>query len=179
MLYLVAFASGYRAGELAALSPECFDLDAQPPVAMLPAKLTKNKKKARQPLPPGVAYQLRPYLVGRSAGKPVWPGTWYKKAAEMVRKDMEAAKVPYVIKTLDGDRYADFHALRHSYLSALAASGAAIKELQELARHSDPKLTMAVYGQAGAADRAARVDAVGVECFPPASLSLPQKPDPS
>ena len=145
VLYLVAFSTGYRAGELAALTPECFDLDAEMPVAVLPARLTKNKKKARQPLPPGVVQQLRAYLTGRPASKTVWPGVWYKNAAAMIRQDLAAAKIPYCLQTMDGDRYADFHALRHSYLSALAAAGVGPKELQELARHSDPRLTLGIY----------------------------------
>jgi hypothetical protein len=51
---------------------------------------------------------------------------------------------------LAGPRYADFHALRHSYLSALAAAGVGVKELQELARHSDPRLTLGIYTHARA-----------------------------
>jgi hypothetical protein len=35
----------------------------------------------------------------------------------------------------------------------------------QLARHKDPKLTMAIYGQAGADELAAKVDAVGLDCF--------------
>ena len=31
--------------------------------------------------------------------------------------------MPYCVVTIDGPRYADFHALRHSYLSALTAAG--------------------------------------------------------
>jgi integrase len=148
MLYLVAFATGYRAGELAALTRECFDIDAEPPVVMLPGKLTKNRKKARQPLPPGVAYQLRPYLVNKPSGKPVWPGTWIERSVSVLRRDLAAAKVPYKVETIDGPRYADFHALRHSYLSALAAAGVGVKELQELARHSDPRITLGLYTHA-------------------------------
>jgi integrase len=150
MLYLTAFATGYRVAELAALTPECFDLDAEPPVAMLPGRMTKNKKRARQPLPPGVAYQLRAFLANKPAGKPVWPGTWSERAVSVLRRDLAAANVPYKITTIDGDRYADFHALRHSYLSALAAAGVGVKELQELARHSDPRITLGIYTHARA-----------------------------
>src|SRR5262249_55531981 len=40
------------------------------------------------------------------------------------------------------------HALRHSYIAMLDRSGATLKEAMQLARHSDPKLTTAVYGRA-------------------------------
>jgi hypothetical protein len=39
----------------------------------------------------------------------------------------------------------DFHALRHTYISRLVASGANIKVAQELARHSTPTLTLGRY----------------------------------
>ncbi len=158
MLYLVAFATGYRAGELSELLPEWFNLDAEPPVVTIPAKFTKNKKPARQPLPRGVAEQLDTYLSGRPEGKPVWPGTWVEKPAKVLRVDLAAAGIPYKLETADGPRYADFHALRHSYLSALAAAGVGVKELQELARHSDPRLTLGVYTHARPAALGESVD---------------------
>lgn len=147
-LYLVAFSSGFRAGELAALAPENFDLDADQATVALPAKLTKNRKAARQPLPPGVAAQLRTYLRDRPIGSPVWPGSWREKPVKVLRGDLAAAGVPYVVTTPEGPRYADFHALRHSFVSALAAAGVGPKELQTLARHGDPRLTLGVYAHA-------------------------------
>lgn len=63
----------------------------------------------------------------------------------MLNIDLAAANVPYVVATIDGPRHADFHALRHSYLSALFAAGVAPKELRELARHGDLRLTLGVY----------------------------------
>jgi hypothetical protein len=39
----------------------------------------------------------------------------------------------------------DFHALRHTYISRVVASGANIKVAQELARHSTPTLTLGRY----------------------------------
>src|SRR5262249_61189011 len=58
---------------------------------------------------------------------------------------------------------ADFHALRHIYVSALAAAGVVGKELQELARHSDPRLTLGIYTHA-------RAEALGASV---ARLQLP------
>lgn len=133
MLYLVAFATGYRAGELARLTPANFDLEAAVPSAALPGGHTKNKKAARQPLPPGLAAQLREYLSTKPSGRAVWPGPWKDRPVSVLTRDLAAAKVPYRLDTIEGPRYADFHALRHSYLSALAAVGTGVKELQTLA----------------------------------------------
>jgi integrase len=147
-LYLVAFGTGFRAGELSKLHPDHFHLDADPPAVSLPAKAAKNRKAMRFPLPPGIAFQLRPYLASKPAGKPVWPGGWHKHAAKMLRVDLAAAGVPYRVEGPNGPDYADFHALRHTFCSALAAAGTGAKELQTLARHSDPRLTFNLYTHA-------------------------------
>lgn len=41
-----------------------------------------------------------------------------------------------------GGLVADFHALRHTYTTNIGRSGASMKTHQELARHSEPSLTM-------------------------------------
>ncbi len=157
-LYLAAMTTGFRVGELAALPPEWFELAAAPPVVVLPATLTKNKKAVRQPLPSDVAETLRLYLAGRQAGQPVWPGNWTDNAADMLRIDLDAAGVPYVVEGPGGPLHADFHSLRHSFISLLDKSGASLKVAMQLARHSDPKLTMARYGRAQLHDLGRAVD---------------------
>jgi integrase len=158
VLYAIACASGFRASELASLCPAAFDLDGKPPTVTLAAEIAKNGKTAVQPLPPDLAQALRGYLAGRLAGKPVWPGNWPDNAADMLRIDLDAAGIPYAVEGPDGPLYADFHALRHSYIAQLDKSGATLKEAMQLARHSDPKLTMAVYGRAALNDLGAAVD---------------------
>jgi integrase len=158
ILYSMACASGLRAAELANLRPTAFDLDGDLPTVTLGAEHTKNGKTAVQPLPRDIAAALSEYVAGRPADQPVWPGTWYEDAAEMLRIDLDAAGVPYVIDGPDGSLYADFHALRHSYIALLDKSGATLKEAMQLARHSDPKLTMAVYGRAQLHDLGEAVD---------------------
>jgi site-specific recombinase XerD len=55
-----------------------------------------------------------------------------------MRYDPEAAGVTAVDAS---GRAADFHALRHSDISALVKSPAPVKVVQTLARHSTPTLT--------------------------------------
>src|SRR5262249_23611064 len=50
MLYRVALGTGFRAAELAALAPDYFEFKANPPVVILPAEFTKNRKGTVQPL---------------------------------------------------------------------------------------------------------------------------------
>jgi integrase len=159
-VYLAAIGTGFRAGELATLRPGSFALDAAPPTATLPFAATKNRKGATQPLPPSVTAALRGYLAGKPAGGPVWPGRWHKNAADMLRIDLEAAGVPYSVEGPDGPLYADFHALRHSYISHLSRAGVSPKEAQALARHGDIRLTLQRYTHVGLADLAAAVGKV-------------------
>jgi hypothetical protein len=65
----------------------------------------------------------------------------------MLRIDLDAAGIPYVIQGTDGPLYADFHALRHSYIANLKRAGVSLTDAMALARHSDPKLTAVVYGK--------------------------------
>src|SRR5262249_5159275 len=63
------------------------------------------------------------------------------KAAEMLRGDLEAAGIPYATAGPDGLLFADFHSLRHSYLTLGGRAGIDLRTLQELAGHSSSKLT--------------------------------------
>jgi len=55
---------------------------------------------------------------------------------------------------------ADFHALRHTYISRLVRSGANVKVAQELARHSTPTLTLGRYAQVQLVDQTRALDAL-------------------
>ena len=45
MIYVVACSTGFREGELATLAPESFELDAEPPAAILPVNVDKRRKE--------------------------------------------------------------------------------------------------------------------------------------
>jgi hypothetical protein len=74
----------------------------------------------------------------------------------------------YVVDGLDGPLYADMHALRHSYITLLSRSGAPLKVVQLLARHSDVRLTIGLYTHAEEADKAAAVQSLTCTKFDPA-----------
>ena len=57
-------------------------------------------------------------------------------------------------------RVADFHALRHTFITRLVQSGASVKVAQELARHSTPVLTLGRYSHIGLHDTSAALDAL-------------------
>ena len=144
-LYATACGTGFRASALASLTLESFDLTTNQPVVILPARHAKNRRTKVQPISPDLADLLRDYLSDKPAGQPVWmgTGTWAKdrKGAEMLRIDLEAAGIPYAVEGPDGPLYADFHALRHTYLTLGGRAGIDLRTLQELAGHSTPTLT--------------------------------------
>src|ERR1019366_2886159 len=165
-LYLTACATGFRVSELASMIPESFSLDGDTLTATVQASCTKNKKLAVQPLPLGVADMLREYLREKPAGAIIWPGnpkapaeSWRLHGAEMIRTDLaearrkwlqtfqddrqraEAERSDFLVYRDAAGRYADFHALRHSFITMVGKSGVSPREHQDLARHSTYALT--------------------------------------
>jgi len=75
----------------------------------------------------------------------------------MLRLDLAAAKIPYQDS---GGRVADFHSLRHTFISNLSRSGVSPKVAQSLARHSTIGLTMDTYTHIGLYDERAALDSL-------------------
>jgi integrase len=143
-LYLVATVTGFRAGELAAMTPDLFDLDTEPATARAAKKTTKNKKGALQPLPDLIVPGLRQYLAGKPRGRPVWDSAWHRgrHSADMLARDLAACQppIPYKVDGPDGPLFADFHALRHTYVTMLSRI-APLKVAQQAARHHSLTIT--------------------------------------
>src|SRR5262249_30331596 len=116
-----------------------------------------------------VVATLRTYLLGKAPDAPVWPRPALKEIVVALRHDLEEAAIPYVVDGSEGPLFFDFHGLRHSYVLMLDQSGATLKEAMQLARHSDPKLTMARYGRLQLHDLGAAVERL------PSLLSSPQE----
>jgi hypothetical protein len=128
------------------------------------AGYSKNRKPVTQPLPLELANALREYLASKPADQSVWPGTWPEKASKMIRLDLEACGIDY---RDENGLVADFHSLRHCFVALLDRAGVSLKQAMQLARHSDPKLTMARYGRAQLHDLGAAVESLPA-LMPPA-----------
>jgi integrase len=157
-LYLTAAGTGFRASALASLTPADLDLAADAPTVTLAARANKSRKTKVQPLPADVAVALRDRIARMPRHASLWPGTWPTKAAEMLREDLDAVGIPYAVEGPDGPEYADFHALRHTYLTMLGRHGVDLRTAQELAGHSTPILTARythrrLYDLAGAVEK--------------------------
>ena len=137
LVYRVAATTGLRRGELAAL--RWADLDRDAATLLVRASTSKNRSEATQPLPPGTVAALR--ATRGETQLPSAPIFDSVPTMPTVRKDLEAAGVPY--QTEEG--IADFHALRVTYCTMLARAGVSLVQARRLMRHSDPKLTANVY----------------------------------
>ena len=174
MLYRTALGTGFRAAELRSLTPESFNLDGQPPTITIRAAYSKHRRQDVQPIRRDLADTLRTFIAGRAAGTPVF--AMPEKTCKVMQADLASARAKYIgdaatdaeraereqsgfcLYSDAAGRYADFHALRHTYITRLVKSNASVKVCQELARHSDPKLTFAVYSHVGMADTGRALD---------------------
>jgi integrase len=176
LAYRMAMGTGFRAGELRGL--RVADCDTRGCTIRLRAGLAKNRTETAQPITAELASVLRESIKARglrgSDAVLLLPG----RTADAVRLDIRRARVWWARSASttverrarwrsgllrwqdDAGRVADFHALRVSYITSLIGGGVNVKAAQTLARHSDPKLTLAVYTKLGLNDTRRALDAL-------------------
>ena len=145
LLYRLAAESGLRANELRTLTWDCLRLEGTEPTLLVKAANAKNRREDLLPLKPTTARLLAQWSSSREAvcdGEAVFGMTSGIRFSEVLQEDLKAAGIPF--QDAEG-RFADFHALRHSFISALTAGGIHPKTAQKLARHSTIALTMDRY----------------------------------
>jgi integrase len=165
MAYRLALGTGFRADELRSLTPGSFALESDPPTVTVGAAYSKRRREDTQPIRHDLADLLRPWLEERTAGERMF-ARLTKNTSRMLQGDLEAARSAWIKavpagperearKQSDFLKYrntarevVDFHATRHTYISGIVAGGASVKTAQELARHSDPSLTIGRYSHA-------------------------------
>ena len=177
MAYRVALGTGFRSKELRSLTRASFDLDSETPTVTVAAGYSKRRRLDVQPIHSTLADILRPWLA--DYGRDERPFTNLPEAtARMLRDDLEEARrrwldeaatdaqrlererSDFLQHTDAAGRVADFHGLRHAYISAIVAGGASVKTAQELARHSTPTLTIGRYSHTRLHDIQGALDAL-------------------
>jgi integrase len=153
LVYRLALETGLRANEIRTLTRSAFVLEGRQPSVAVEARHAKNRKTAVLPLRPVLAGLLSAHLklVLPEAQAFAMPESTH--TAEMLRKDLKVAGIEYV--TSQG--FADFHALRHTFITNLARGGVMPDVARELARHSSIRLTMDLYTHTRLVDTAAAV----------------------
>lgn len=151
MLYTLALSTGFRAGELHSLTWRSLNLSDFESTVTVTAGYAKNGKEATLPLRNDVAKLFKQWFddSGFSLSDKIFPKFNKAKGAAMLRKDLKTVGIPYEDES---GRYADFHSLRHTFISNIGKSGATVKEAQTLARHSTSALTLDVYTHIGLYD---------------------------
>ena len=172
MLYLAAYATGLRANELRQLEVPWLKLDGAAPYIAVPAKVTKTKSEARQPLPVWFVADLRAWLGKRDSGL-LWP-TMPRDVQLVFESDRAAARSRWIEaapdakvrqtreqadflqrKTSDGQIV--FHSLRHAYATRLLAN-MDLKSAQMLTRHKTAALLTDTYAHGRMSEAAAGVE---------------------
>jgi integrase len=140
VVYAVAYYTGLRRSEIASL---CWgDIDLASATVTIRAEHAKNKTSVRLPLHLDLREMLSRYF--EACGS---PGHSVKALAVPPRlraydQDLKTAGIP---KRDKRGRVADFHSLRHSCATRLAAENVPLAIAMRLMRHSDPKLTAKAY----------------------------------
>jgi len=140
MLYRLAVETGLRAGELRSLKVSSLDFDGC--TVTVSAGYSKHRRQDTLPLRPDTVTELKAFLVGKMPHTEVFNLPCKDNMVKMLRADLADAGIPYVDES---GRYADFHSLRHTTGSLLAASGVHPKVAQSIMRHSDINLTLGRY----------------------------------
>ncbi len=162
MVYRVACGTGFRVKELQSLECGSFDLESDPPTVTVDASYSKRRRRDVQPIHPGLAQLLRPWLADRQIKERPFK-RMPRSMARTFRDDLRAARAKWIEQAkTDAERQerersdflayrdasgrvVDFHATRHTFISTIVSGGASVKTAQELARHSTPTLTIGRY----------------------------------
>jgi integrase len=169
MMYLLASWTGFRKGEIGSLRKKSFDFRTDTPTVTVTAMFSKRKREDTQALHAELAKRMKEWFAGKGdalgesllfpvSGKV--PGGTERKTEKMMSRDLGRAKDVArarrrptmsrrrrvrLLKYCDSQgRFAD-HANRHTFITNLGHAGVSPKAAQELARHSDIRLTLGVY----------------------------------
>jgi len=188
MMYVLAAWTGFRKGEIGSLTLRSLRLDDDPAIATVAACYSKRRREDTQVLHPEVVRQLKEWLATKKQplpNEPLFPisgrvpGGVHRKTSKMMKRDLAAARKKWLDeakgnedeleKRLASDflchrnhdgLYADFHSLRHGFITGLAKAGVKPKMAQTLARHSDVRLTLGVYTHVEMHDRSAAIESL-------------------
>ena len=186
MLYQLAAWTGFRRGELGSLSLRSFDFQAPNATVTVEASYSKHRRKDVQILHPDLVELLGEWLVKRNPKSddeilfPISKKTCGvdRRTAAMMQYDLGCARRFWIDEADDPNErkaressefllyenkaglFADFHGLRHTFITNLGKAKVDVKTAQLLARHSDIRLTMDVYTHVDDEEKRAAIHAL-------------------
>jgi integrase len=153
VLYLLLIETGLRRGELMSLTVSSFDLDNCK--VTVKAENCKGRREAVLYLKKRRARELREFFKGKLPNVKAFNVSKHWRSADMVREDLEETEqrgyndqvlqeaIPFKD---DKGREFVFHALRHTFITALDGTDASLGERTILSRHSPQgNLTLGTY----------------------------------
>ena len=185
MMYILAAWTGFRRGEIGSLTLRSFNLNSSPPTVTVEAAYSKHRREDIQVLHPDIVKRFRVWLEHR---KPEPDEILFhicerncgidRRTSEMMRIDLRAARNLWIQEAENAEerlereksdflkykdsrgKYADFHSLRHTFVTNLCRADISPKTAQMLARHSDIRLTMNVYSHVDQQEQAAAINSM-------------------
>jgi len=140
LVYMLAAWTGLRRNEIRQLTWGDVHVDTIPARITLRARTTKSKRADSLPIHPQLADALRDWKPSDAGpGDPVISTVPHMNC---LRADMSLAGIAHKD---EAGRYVDFHSLRVSLATMLAANRVSPRAAQALMRHTDPRLTASVY----------------------------------
>ncbi len=163
------------------------DLDAAPPSLTVAACYSKRRREDTQILHPELVVQFKDWLALKPDAEPEAilfpisgrvPGCVERKTNKMIKRDLMAARDTWLedeknevkrAEMMETDflcycnhdgLFADFHSMRHLFITSLERAGVRPKMAQVLARHSDIRLTMGLYTHVELNDQTAAIGAL-------------------
>ena len=128
------------------------------------AGYSKHRRQDVQSLPDETAVMLAGYLAEADEARPF---NLSERSGAMLHADMAEARAAagrddagFLMPRDSRGLVLDFHSFRHGYVTAICRANVSPRVMMELARHSDPKLTMKRYGRVSISDSAAALDAL-------------------
>ncbi|MCC6126080.1 MAG: tyrosine-type recombinase/integrase [Pirellulales bacterium] len=191
MMYVLASWTGFRKGEIGSLTLRSLRLEDDPPTATVAACFSKHRREDTQVLHPELVTLLKEWLATKRRLKPDMPlfpvsgrvrGGTDRKTHKMIEGDLIAARDKWFKDEIDERKkaemmetdflcycnhdglFADFHSMRHLFITSLERAGIRPKMAQILARHNDIRLTLGVYTHIELHDQTA---AIGALPWPP------------
>ncbi len=191
ILYIVACYTGFRRNEIGAVMRRSFDFKSDPPTLTVRAAYTKHRRDDVLPLRGDFAAMIHEWIEKKPdvTGDEPLLQIRGKRTAEMLKGDLERARTTWIkeakepvekarreassfLKYVDeSGGFADFHALRKTFITNLSRAGVSPKTAQALARHCDINLTMNAYTMLSVHDHAS-----AVESLPPIPKATDESP---
>jgi integrase len=185
LVYRLAVETGLRSNEIRSLTASSFDLDGDEPSLKVLAAYSKHRRDDVVPLRPDTAALLRGHLKDKGSQARAFRVPESTRTARMLKADLAEARQEWIkqggtvkekkrrsesdfLEYCDkAGQVADFHSLRHTCGTWLAAAGVHPKTIQKIMRHSTITLTMDRYAKSFSSDESAALAKLpDLDCSP-------------